>query len=364
MFFQSPVRVLAVSKPLLWLFAASSVVVSNTLQAQSTPSEFAELSLQELLDFSVEEKSQSPAEWSFAYSYQYGSFEGYLDGDSSLSFDEVLFSPGEARTANNFPVLPTVITQQVHTLSLNCRYSKNLKLQVSLPLIEQGTDHISVVPNYPEFVIYSHGVGDLSMRASWRLYGAKKGESLWLTSGLILPTGSIDEEGDTPRGPGDQQLPYTMQLGSGTYDIPLALEYHRAATKLYATAMIRTGKNSRNYRLGNSLSLGGEYSWTRYQSVRPVVGLSYKHTGRIRGGDSSLTVPNPEFPYPASITNPNLYGGEVVAARARLRFLQLPKTLGEMSEMELQFSLPVYQRLNGPQPKMRWSAGFTYSVGF
>jgi hypothetical protein len=37
---------------------------------------------------------------------------------------------------------------------------------------------------------------------------------------MRLPTGSIDEVGDTPRnGSGTlERLPYTMQLGSGTYD--------------------------------------------------------------------------------------------------------------------------------------------------
>ncbi len=35
---------------------------------------------------------------------------------------------------------------------------------------------------------------------------------------LYFPTGSIDERGATPMGP-NMQLPYPMQLGSGTYDL-------------------------------------------------------------------------------------------------------------------------------------------------
>ena len=45
--------------------------------------------------------------------------------------------------------------------------------------------------------------------------------SVWkVGAGVSLPTGSIDEEGDTPRAPGDQQLPYTMQLGFRNLGLP------------------------------------------------------------------------------------------------------------------------------------------------
>ena len=47
---------------------------------------------------------------------------------------------------------------------------------------------------------------------------------IYVTGGLSFPTGSIDEKGDTPRGKGTQ-VPYTMQIGSGTYDLQPALVY-------------------------------------------------------------------------------------------------------------------------------------------
>ena len=49
--------------------------------------------------------------------------------------------------------------------------------------------------------------------------------------------GSIDEEGDTPRAAGDQQLPYTMQIGSGTWDLPAALVFEKSNSSFVGEAM-------------------------------------------------------------------------------------------------------------------------------
>ena len=66
-----------------------------------------------------------------------------------------------------------------------------------------------------------------------------------------MPTGSIDEEGDTPRAPGSQQLPYTMQLGSGTWDFPLFLSFRKYEARwdwgMDASYTLRTCSNDRDY---------------------------------------------------------------------------------------------------------------------
>ena len=84
--------------------------------------------------------------------------------------------------------------------------------------------------------------------------------------GFSLPTGSIDEKGRTPKDANvDTQLPYTMQLGSGTYDIKPSIVYSGVAGDwTYGANLnmtLRTGKNDRDYRLGNVYQAG---IWTRY----------------------------------------------------------------------------------------------------
>lgn len=328
-------------------------ILSCYSSAQTTPSEFAEMSLQELFMTSIDEDSQqaSTSPWFWSLQYKTVEYDGYLDGTTDLSLDDVLFTPGqETRTALNFPVVPTVIDQQATILGIGYKLSSEWRVQASFPRIRQSTDHISIVPNYEEFVITSSGMGDVVLTAS-HLVSSQTTHQWWLSAGVSLPTGSIDEKGDTPRAPGDQQLPYTMQLGSGTYDFPIELSYQKNEGHDIAfgiTATLRTGKNDRDYRLGNRFAFNGRYRFDLAQDVKGIVGAEAQYIQAINGADQSLLVPA-AIPYPASITNPNLYGGKKVIAKLGLQW-----QLKSHYQFSLEGALPVYQNLNGPQPKERW----------
>lgn len=343
----------------LFLMTCSSVTWAHT-----TPAEFAEMSLQDLLAVDVFEDQDAgikPRRWSFAYSYRYLEIEGYRDGTDDLSRSEVLFEPGagEPRTRDNFPVLPTEIEQEIHVLDFSYQISSDTGLRLSVPYISQSTDHISIVPGYPEFLIKSRGIGDIKFSYVAGL-GELLGGQLRGSAGISLPTGSIDEEGDTPRAAGDQQLPYTMQLGSGTYDVPLSLSFVRPAGKSQMTlglsAVIRTGKNDRSYRLGNSYSLSSRFDFPNESRFEPYVATEFRYIAQIDGQDDELIVPNPQFPYPASITNPDLYGGTSGSVKLGVNF----KPTNREQNFSLELSAPIYQHLNGPQPRGRWSASARY----
>lgn len=329
--------------------------------AQSTPSEFAELSLNELFDMNIvddSENSEASSPWTFAYNFKFAEFRGYLDGDAKRADSEVLWQgAGTQRTDSNFPILPTIIDQQVHVFSMGYRITPNWRVHVSLPYITQSTDHISVVPGYDHFTIDSDGMGDAVVSVSRRLI-ATTDDVWWFTAGVSLPTGSIDEKGDTPRDAGDQQLPYTMQLGSGTYDFPLEFSYQSMGEhdfSLSMSAMIRTGKNDRDYRLGNSYSLASTYRFNTSVNLKPFIGLSYQYRSAIHGQDNEIILDG-SFPYPASITNPRLYGGKKVSAEIGARW-----KFSESYALSLTFSKPLYQNLNGPQPKENFQSGLTLS---
>ena len=104
-------------------------------------------------------------------------------------------------------------------------------------------------------------MSDTNLSASYSWYNSNT--SIWRFSfSLSLPTGSIDEEGDTPCVQGEMQLPYTMQLGSGTYDFPFELKYQNSEVydlNLSLTANLRTGTCSRQYRFGNNYSINSRY---------------------------------------------------------------------------------------------------------
>lgn len=339
----------------------AGALIATESMAQSTPDEFAELSLHQLFEQRIDESFNDGARrspWTLAHQYKYAKFEGYLDGSDSLSFNDVLWNgPAEPRTTKNFPILPTVITQMAAIIGVGYQFNKNWQGRIFTSYIEQKSEHISIVKNYDFFTIESHGVGDTTVSASYTWDDSAR--HLWqLSMGLSLPTGSIDEVGDTPRAPGDQQLPYTMQLGSGTFDIPVELTYRRGEADgldFSVAATVRTGKNDRYYRLGNNISVSSRYQIQLSPTLRTFAAVSLNYSEAINGQDTSLLV-NAPIPYPASITNPELYGGK----KASLG-LGLTWKLSEAYRLSLEVSKPLYQYLNGPQSKEQWRNALSIS---
>lgn len=330
--------------------------------AQTNPTEFAEMSLQDLLETSIDiSTAQSPAQsgWHIAYRHKLVEFDGYLDGDRELGLTEVRWDgQPESRTSKNFPIVPTRIRQQAHIVNVGYQYSDDLRLHLSLPYIRQETDHVSIVPGYEDFMIATEGLGDTQVSASYKFVNAPQ-QHWWFSVGLSVPTGSIDEQGDTPRAPGNQQLPYTMQLGSGTFDVPVELgiqlsENRNLSLKLGAT--IRTGKNDRQYRLGNNYVIGGSYTFELSQDLKALIGAEFEYRQAIHGGDDSLLVSGVN-PHPASLTNPNNYGGRKLCVGARLSWV-----IASQIHMIADYGKPVYQQLNGPQLEESWRSGIQFSL--
>ncbi|MFT4713132.1 MAG: hypothetical protein ACJAVI_001151 [Candidatus Azotimanducaceae bacterium] len=342
-----------------YLVAITLATFSQGLLAHSTPSDFAEMSLKQLFSMTIDERASDAKtnRWRISYQFNKQTLGGYRDGTREIADTEVLWlGPGNPRTNENFPVLPTNIKQQVQIFRASYQYDNTTQLSVTVPWIRQSTDHISIVPGYNTFLITSKGLGDIKLDASQSFYTKHAGRVL-VTAGISLPTGSIDEEGDTPRAAGDQQLPYTMQLGSGTWDFSTGLTYSSKNNKWNSgvNAVIRSSKNDRDYRLGNHYSASTTFRFDALGIVAPYVGMEGRYLSKITGQDDAITVPT-AFPYPASITNPNLYGGTSVNILTGAEV-----NLG-INTWRLDLGYPVYQRLNGPQPQYKWKFSLNYSL--
>lgn len=296
-------------------------------------------------------------------------FDTYKDGTKDLSTSDVLWSgPGslEARTDENFPVVPTIIYQQAVQFTASYDISERYSIHASIPYIRQETEHISSVPGFSDFTIVSQGIGDIEIGASW-FVPLNSSNSMLFNLGLSLPTGSIDEKGHTPRDANrDTQLPYTMQLGSGTYDLRPSITYTgKSSLWRYGASLnltLRTGKNSRNYSLGNVYQ--GDI-WTRYERcgwIQPSFRVNAIVWDRISGQDDEITTAGP-YPYPAAVTNPDYFGGTKFITQFGLR-LKDPKGLLKNTFLELEAGLPIYQRLNGPQPSENWRMSASFVLNF
>lgn len=338
----------------------------TTSIAQTVPSDLVEVSLEDLFAANVLSEAQertTKKRWHLSYRYATARFDEYHTGGNSLTYEDVLWRPGEARSGANYPVVPTEISQDVHAVLLGYDYSDKLTLRVSIPYIKQSTDHISIVPGYDAFNISSSGLGDVVVLGDYVI--GTTVNSVWrVGAGLSIPTGSIDEEGDTPRAPGDQQLPYTMQVGSGTYDVPLALVYEKYEEGfrwgVSTRATLRTGENDRDYRLGHKASVESWLSLSSLGAFRPGVKLAYQWQGKISGEDATLRIPNPAYPYPAPVVDPDAFGGQQVDFS-----VYLDADLGvDGWSARVEYSRPVYLDLNGPQTAEDYHLSLTLGTDF
>ena len=351
------------------LFLITIILIVGSTEpalAQTSPVDLTDLTLEELLE--VEAIEESPSTTSgfqlrggklhFEYRYIHVKFEGYRDGTDRISNSELLGGPP---SDNVFPVLPTRINQEAHVFSISYAIQRATSLNLFIPFLKQSTHHISVVSTYESFKISSQGFGDLTLTVSQRLLN-ESGHSFLLTGGISLPTGSIDEKGDTPRDTGqpEEQLPYTMQLGSGTYDLIVGMDYGSSTRKkllnwnIRANGKIRTGDNSRDYRLGNLFVLSAALKARPMSWLEPFIKISGHLWGKINGEDIELQLAPGVFPAP--VTDPDNFGGRKILVLGGLSF-NLPRV-----RLEIEFGLPVYQNLNGPQPEEDWRINLSWSL--
>jgi len=145
-------------------------------------------------------------DWMVSYRFMRMDMEGNLRGNDSISISEIISPTGE-----NFLVVPTKMTMDMHMVGLMYAPTDNLTLMGMVPYIDNSMDHRTRMG--ATFTTDSKGIGDVKLMA---LYGLKTwdGEHLHLNLGIGVPTGSIDKKDNTPMG--RVRLPYPMQLGSGT----------------------------------------------------------------------------------------------------------------------------------------------------
>jgi hypothetical protein len=349
---QITVRIIA----LLGTSLACNFLFVNSAIAQTTPTELVDLSLEDLLNVEIfsKDKDAKKSKWDFNYSFSKGDFGEYKIGTTDVSFEDVLFSPGETRTLQNYPVVPTFICQNVNAFSASYAFTDDTSLNVLVPYISQSTDHISSVPGFNEFRLTTKGVGDIAVNVAHSKKLTTKSR-LQVSAGLRIPIGSIDKVGDTPRnGTGtNERLPYTMQLGSRTLDLSGSAAYSWQARNVNLSAgantIIRTGINDNGYRIGNSISGSLSSRYTKNPVFQPGLKLTYRDIQKIHGGDAALLVPGP-FSFPAGITDPSNYGGKSLNT-----VFTVKGCIDDSCSMSFnaEYGVPIYQNLNGVQPKVR-----------
>ena len=344
------------------VFILFVILSSQAGRAQSMPGELVGMDIDQLMGLQILQYRQLPSSRavatqegrvsrdsaSISYRYVRARFEGYRNGTDRLSFAEVL---------EQFPVVPTRIKQEAHSVDVAYDTGREWSAHVTIPYIRQETDHIR--RKGAPFTIESEGVGDIAFSAACREELTAHTHVTWLPA-VSLPTGSISETGETPRGP-DTLIPYTMQIGSGTFDLQPSvildgkLEQVHWGTQIGATW--RLGRNQRNYSLGDRTFASAWLSYREWERIMPTVKLLYQDWETIDGEDKELDGSI------APVANAELQGGnrlDVVLSTEFQKFSGMDMN----PVLRLEAVLPLHQDLDGPQPEEDWQLSVAIGLRF
>ncbi len=321
---------------------------SSATHADNVPEDLTTLSIEELLEVEINRNAVSilrshiheQGEWMIGYRYMTMDMDGNRDGTTDVSTTSVL---------TDFVISPTAMGRQSHMINVMYAPSDDLTLMAMLPYKLLSMDHVTRTGL--NFTTRAEGIGDLSVMSHYVLFRAPHDRQLFsLLGGVGLPTGSIDERDQTPAGP-NQKLPYPMQLGSGTYDLKIgaSFQYFKDHWFLGANSMgtIRLGENDNDYRLGNVLELGSwlSYEWANWLST--TFRLSGKSWGNISGADPDLV------PTIIPTADPDRRGGTRIDMLFDVE-LFVPGGKWSGNRFGIEFGVPIYQNLDGPQLETDW----------
>ncbi len=273
------------------------------------------------------------SEFMLSYRYMAMAMDGNRDGRDSVSTP----LPG-------FMVSPLSMDMQMHMLGLMYGLTDRLTLSIMVPVLSLSMDH-RVNANNTEFTAESSGLGDISGAVHYRLMQTDS-STLLFNFYVSGPSGSIDEKDLTPASAGVAvQLPYPMQLGSGSHAVIPGLTYNRqydnwswGAQGLY-THYVETNDNG--YRLGDRFNVSTWLARNLNRSFSLSIRLNALDWQNINGEDSKLAA-MPTVP----TKNSELRGGSRIDALFGVNYVA--HGLNAM-RLAAEIGAPVYQDLNGPQ---------------
>ncbi len=292
--------------------------------------------------------------WMLSYSYDWQHITGLRAGTSRESTDDVF--------AQGYMMAPTKMDMQMHMLGLMYGVTKRTSLMLMAPYNINDMDEVDNMGTRSS--MHSEGWGDLqltSLTNIWMRHNPSTGRSdhINVNLGLSIPTGSIDKR-DTMMGLPNQKLPYMMQLGSGTWDPKFGITYSRQYQKwslgLQGNATMRVGQNDQGYRRGNEYDASFWLARNLNRYFSGSLRLNGKRWDNIHGSDNEL------MPMMDPTNQANLQAGERVDALIGINLLK-PNGWGARNRLGVEFGVPVYQRLDGPQLETdyRLTAGWQYS---
>ncbi len=290
-------------------------------------------------------------EFMLSYRFMRMYMNGNLDGNDELDVSEI---------HRSFMVAPLDMTMTMHMAGLMYAPSDAVTLLVMTNWLDQSMNHRTRPGGM--FEAASSGLGDTSLGA---LIGVKRTGPvrMHLNAGVSIPTGSIEETGVNPMSMGRAvQMPYPMQLGSGTWDFSPGVTVlgmnESVSWGLQARTVVRMGENSRGY------TKGGQTDATFWFAVKPGDRLSLsarmltRTWGNYSGHDEAYA--NPMM---VPTVNEQRRGGTRMDLPLGFN-LYFPDGALSGHRIAAEWHIPLYQNLQGPQLATDWMLTIGWQKSF
>jgi hypothetical protein len=279
-------------------------------------------------------------------------------GRDSLTLNQVLRS---------FDVAPHEMLTQGVAVDLLFGVNRHLTVAASGTFARKTMDNLAGLDGQSNLFLFykteASGLQDVKVNALYNVFdrGAMR---VHVHGGVSIPVGAIDADAVTPFSePAPAQLPYTLQLGSGTFDLlpgaTLVIQNEKASLGVQTRGTIRLGENDRGWRLGDTFEGTVWAGFHNSQWISTSLGGRFSSWGNVEGFDAGLN-PN-ESPAHNTLTQ----GGWRVDLPVGINIVVPPGRFGG-NRFGLEFTIPLHQDLDGPQLRHRWSlvAGWQKSISF
>lgn len=276
--------------------------------------------------------------WSYRYSRM--EMDELVEGTNTVSRSDVL---------SRYAMAPVGMESDMHMMGAMYAPSDTVTLALMLGWTEKEMTMVGMGGTSSRSK--SRGIGDTKLSALYSLPSSEN-QSLHLNFSVSAPTGSIDET-STSGG----LLGYSMQLGSGTWDVTGGITWRGMADRFsWGTQVLTTtrfGTNDRNYTLGDNVVANGWSAWRWNDNWSTSLRLQASHMDRIDGSDSTLN------PMMSPGMDASVSGGDELAAGIGANYRVSEGALTR-HRLAIELVKPLYQDLNGPRLASDW----TFTVGW
>ena len=300
--------------------------------------------------------------------------DGLRDGTTNLNRSDLLGMPAMGK----FMAVPKSMDMWMTNLSAAYSFTDDFAAMLmpmysnkSMPM--EFSSMMKMSTGVDGFTMKTDGLADTMLMGKFRLFtddNLVPTQQLSLIIGANLPTGSIDKKlNNHPVSANNGRLqPFGMQLGSGTVDPIVGLTYSGSRSPVwYGLNAIYTGRwydNSQGYHKGQEFKYDLYGMYQAFYNTVFHLQLNGQWLGKYsdepddqkNNGDGHVNF-NSASGFQSPLFDPDNYGGHKLNITAGVQFQPFP-----LQVVELNFSAPIYQDLNGPQLKDDYRVQLTFYI--